>query len=106
MDVAHGMHDMHVAVDARRAADLQHVQARRGEHEHLRLQKAERRIGRVGFSNVAGMHAVQSGGKDGILGVARQIRGLHPPLFQCMQNGPEGRPVGRAFGVKRERIVL
>ena len=97
---------MHIATDARRTSDLQDVDAGGRQHKHLGLQKSQRRIGCVGLADKAGMHTLETGGKHRILLVARKIRALHTQRLECRQNGLERRPICRAFGIERQRIVL
>ena len=105
VNVGRGVHEVNVALDALRAANLQNVDPRRRQNEEVRLQKAERRVGGVAFADIVRVDVRKTRRKDRILFVRREVGHAFPRRSQSPQDRLEGSPIGGRFRIDHDALA-
>ena len=107
VDVAQGVDDVDVLLHALGAANLQNVDAWRGEHEGVGLKEVQRGVGRVARADVAAGDAVRQVGLEaGVVLGGGEIFHSFATAAEFFQQGPERAPVVGRFAVDGDMLAL
>ena len=107
VNVTHRMHDVNVFFNARRTANLQHIDSRRRKRKYIGFEKAKCRISSITLADVLRSDSViQTSIEYRIIFIACQIGALHTALMQRFQHRLKSEPVGSALRIKNNGIVF